>query len=115
MLERRHQDRKYLTFFSRVVDRNSGRMLGYLMDIATNGAQLVGNISIKLHSPISIRVDLPENFDNHECLDLIVIAVWSQPDADPEFYRTGLQLVDPTAEDLDILKRLLVEFGAPPE
>ena len=111
MDNRRKQDRKYLSFFSRVVDRHNGRLLGYLADLTTGGALLVGNIPLKLGEVFQLRVDLPENFTTRDQLDLEAKAVWSQPDIDPEFYRTGLQLVDVQPMDLLILERLLSDYG----
>ncbi|MBN1148065.1 MAG: PilZ domain-containing protein [Anaerolineales bacterium] len=111
MDNRRRQDRKYLSFFSRVIDRYNGRLLGYLADLTTGGAMLVGNIPLKTGEVFHLRVDLPEDFTTRDQLDLEAKAVWSKPDIDPEFYRTGLQLVDIQPEDLLILERLLSDYG----
>jgi hypothetical protein len=112
MDERRREERRFLTYFSRVVDRNNGRMLGYLVDMTTGGAMLVGNISLKLQQTYDVCVDLPDGFADLEQLDLVVRAVWIQPDTDPEFYRTGLQLVKIEPKTLLILERLLQKFSA---
>ncbi len=112
MDERRREERKFLTYFSRVVDRNSGRMLGYLVDMTTGGAMLVGNVPLKLQQVYEVCVDLPDGFADEEQLGLVVRAVWRQPDTDPEFYRTGLQLVKIQPKTLLILERLLQRFSA---
>lgn len=112
MDERRSEDRKYLNYFSRVVDRDSGAMLGYLVDMTTGGALLVGNIPLAPNTPLHLRIDLPEGVFNREQLDLDVTAVWCQPDGDPELYRTGLRLQTADPGDLLILGRLLSGYGA---
>ena len=112
MDERRREERKFLTYFSRVIDRNSGHMLGYLVDMTTGGAMLVGNIPLKLQEVFDVSVDLPDGFADQKELDLVVRAVWSQPDTDPEFFRTGLQLVKIEPKMLLILERLLQRFSA---
>jgi hypothetical protein len=114
MDERRREERKYLTYFSRVIDPNTGRMLGYLVDMTTGGAMLVGNVSLKLQEVYEICVDLPDGFAEMENLHLMVRAVWKQPDADPEFYRTGLQLVKIEPQALLLLERLLQRYSARP-
>lgn len=112
MDERRKIDRRYLTFFSRVVDRNNGRLLGYLADLTTGGALLIGDIPLKIGEVFQLRVDLPEKFATQEQLDIEAKAVWSQPDIDPEFYKTGLQLVNISPKDLILLERVLSNFGS---
>ena len=111
MENRRRQDRKYLTYFSRVVDRNTGRMLGYLVDLTTGGALLVGNIPLRLDEVFDVRIDLPDGFSRQGQMEIEVKVVWVQPDIDPEFFRTGLQLVNVQPSDLLILGRMLSDYG----
>jgi hypothetical protein len=112
MDERRSESRKLLSYFSRVVERDSGYLLGYLIDLTTGGAMMVGNIYLEPNSPLSLRLDLPENFTPQEKLDLEVLTVWSRPDQDPELYRTGLRLINIQPSDLLILEKLLDLHGS---
>jgi hypothetical protein len=115
IVDRRKENRRYLTYFSRVIDRETGHTLGYLVDLTTGGALLVGNLPLKTNTIFQLRIDLPEGIFDKEQLDVKARAVWNQPDSDPEFYRTGLQLVDIQPLDLLILERLLTNFGTTPE
>lgn len=112
MDDRRSESRKFLSYFSRVVERDSGYLLGYLVDLTTGGALLVGNIYLEPNSPLSLRLDLPEGFTLQEQLDLDVMTVWSRPDQEPELYRTGLRLINVTPSDLLILEKLLDRHGS---
>jgi hypothetical protein len=107
MEERRKEIRKYLNYFSRVTDRETGFVLGYLVDLTTGGALLVGNIPLNVGTVFQLRVDLPEEKFTQSQLDMDAKAVWCQPDSDPELYRTGLKLVTSQPGDLFILERLL--------
>jgi hypothetical protein len=113
MDDRRRESRRYLSYFSRVIDRDTGYLLGYLVDMTTGGALLVGNIYLQPSSTLRLRLDLPDGFSPQEQLDLDVRAVWSRPDKDPEFYRTGLQLMNIKPSDLVVLERLLSLHGTP--
>ena len=112
MDERRRQERKYLTYFSRVTDRRSDRLLGYMVDMTIGGAQLVGNVPLKIHEMIEIRVDLPDDFSPQMSLDMLVRAVWTRPDEDPELFKTGLQLIEINPSDIPVLERLLASYGS---
>jgi hypothetical protein len=110
MEERRRSARKYLSFFSRVIDPHTDRLLGYLVDLTTRGALMIGNISFKTGAILPMRIDLPEEFSPLEHLDLVAKVVWILPDVDPELYRTGLQMVKIEPSNLDVLQRLLTHY-----
>jgi hypothetical protein len=112
MEERRKFSRKYLSYFSRVMDPNTDRLLGYLVDLTTSGALMIGNISLRLGSVLPMRIDLPEDFSPEEHLDLIVKVVWIQPDEDPELFKTGLQMVEIQPSGLNVLERLLNNYAS---
>jgi hypothetical protein len=111
MNNRRRYDRKLLTFFSSVIDRTNGRLLGYLVDMTTGGALMKGNFPLKVNAVFQLRIDLPADFAEKEFIEIQAKAVWSTPDIDPEFYRTGLQLIDIDPRDLLILERLISDYG----
>ncbi len=111
MEERRKFNRKYLTYFSRVIDRENGMVLGFLVDLTTGGALMVGTIPLKVNSEFHLRIDLPDDFSNQKQLDIDAKAVWSMPDTDPELYRTGLQLKQVNPVDLLTLEKLLSSRG----
>ena len=111
MEERRKEVRKYLTYFSRVIDRDTGLLLGYLVDLTTGGALMVSSMPIKTDVVFNLRVDMPEGFSPQGQLELQAKSIWSQPDTDPEFYRTGLQLMEVRPTDLVTFERLLSNYG----
>jgi hypothetical protein len=111
MDERRRKNRRLLTYFSRVLDRNNGRLLGYLVDMTSDGVMIVGNIPLRINSNFQLRIDLPENYAEKEQLDFEAKAIWNMPDPDPELFRTGLELIGVNQSDRTILERLIVEYG----
>jgi len=111
MDDRRNQNRRLLTYFSRVIDRNNGHLLGYLVDMTTGGALIVGNMPLRVNATFEIQIDLPESYFEKQQLDVEARAVWSKPDEDPDLYRTGIQLIGIDPRDLLILERLIDDYG----
>ena len=109
--DRRKQDRKLLTFFSRVVDRKTGRLVGYLADLTTGGALLIGEKPVSANSQLHLRMDLPEDFEAGDHLEFNALTMWCSPDDDPEFYKIGLRLADIPWDDLAIIQRVLNKYG----
>ncbi len=111
MENRRRHNRTYLTYFSQVSDLETGILLGYLVDLTTGGALLIGSYPLDLNVTYRLRVELPDGFDSQGEMVLEAKAVWRQPDVDPEFYRIGLQLTQITPKDLMLLEKLLNTYG----
>jgi hypothetical protein len=111
MDDRRKYDRKLLTYFSSVIDRNTGMLLGYLVDMTTGGALMKGNLPLEVNSVFQLCIDLPDKFTSKKFVEIQAKAVWSTPDTDPDFYLTGLQLIDIDPGDLFILERLIEDYG----
>ena len=88
-------------------------MLGYLVDLTTNGALLIGDVPLEVNRIFNLQIDLPEDIAPNKKLDLEVRTVWSQPDPDPELFRTGLQLLSVSPQSLAILESLLSNYSQP--
>lgn len=112
-MERRKFVRKYLTFFSRVVDRHNGKMLGYLVDLSQTGAMLVGEATLQSGTRMLLRMDLPEDLCPQQQIDIQAMVVWNRPDSDPGFYRAGLEFVDLSLEDSTLISSLITNYGYP--
>lgn len=104
MSERRKEQRKYMTFFGRVFDRQSADLLGNIADITTDGTMVISSRPLDIGKVYQLRLDLPEYDFATDHLDLDALSVWCQPDIDPTFYNTGFQLLHATEEE-----RLLIE------
>ena len=114
MDNRRQQERTYLTTFTQVLDRRSGRLLGYLADLTTGGALLVGDQNLETGSLLHLKIGLPENYPRQMIL-LDARVAWSQPESEPDTYKVGLQLVNPQPDDLSLLGRLISDYGFNPQ
>jgi hypothetical protein len=111
MEERRKVKRKYLMFYSRVFDRNSGKLLGYLSDLTQDGAMVISEDPIETGLVMRLCMDLPEGYFTRERLNFEAKSVWCKPDIDPKFYNTGFQLINPNREDIDIIQWIIQEYG----
>ena len=96
--ERRKIPRKYLVIYSRVFDRTTGQVLGYLSDLTNGGAMVISDDPMPTNVDISLRFDLPDPpLFSTDHLNLEARVAWCQPDIDPAFYNIGFAFkhVDP--------------------
>ncbi len=111
MQERRRLPRKYLIIYSRVFNRGSGQLLGYLADMSQVGAMVISDDALPPEALIPLRVDLPPNEQfSVDHIDLMARVIWCQPDLDPSFYNIGLEFLEPSDEQKQIIQVMIAEY-----
>ena len=109
--ERRKLRRKYLVFFTRLFDQKSGLLLGHLADLTAEGMMIISEKPNDTQVTFDVRMDLPQSVFGKDHIDFQARSVWCKPDIDPTFWNTGFQLMDVQAEELEIIERIIEEYG----
>jgi hypothetical protein len=108
--ERRKLERKYLVVYSRVFDRKTGKVIGYLSDLTVKGAMIIGEHHLDSGEIFLLRIDLPESPEfKKDHIDLTAKSAWSRPDIDPVFFNTGFEFTDLQPGDEKIIE-LMIEL-----
>lgn len=111
MEERRKMERKYLIIYSRVFNRGSGQLLGYLADMSRLGMMIISENHLPENATIPVRIDLPDTkIFKADHIKLMCRVAWCRPDLDPSFYNVGFEFQDPTPEDLEIIQIMIDEY-----
>lgn len=111
MKERRKFKRRFIMYYTRIFDRNTGAVLGYLVDLSAIGSMVVSEEAFVPGKVYRLRMDIPEEFSSKACLDFEAECVWSRPDTDPRFFDSGLQLLNISEADVELIERLMQEYG----
>jgi len=111
MKERRTLDRKYLMVYSRVFDRGTGRILGYLSDLSSKGAMIISDDPIKENVTLSLRFDLPDPpLFSVDHLNLEARVAWCKPDIDPSFYNIGFEFIEVNEQEKMIIEEMIEAY-----
>jgi hypothetical protein len=111
MQERRKISRKYLAIYSRVFDRVSGRVLGYLSDLTSGGAMIISDSSIVEDQDINLRFDLPDpTLFSADHLNMDAHIRWCRPDIDPAFYNIGFEFKEISPEQAKIIDEMITAY-----
>jgi hypothetical protein len=111
MQERRKISRKYLAIYSRVFDRASGRVIGYLSDLTDKGAMVISDTPMAESQDISLRFDLPDPaLFSIDHLNLDAQIMWCKPDIDPAFYNIGFVFRTVSPEQAKIIEEMIVAY-----
>ncbi|MBN2549039.1 MAG: PilZ domain-containing protein [Anaerolineales bacterium] len=109
--DRRKFPRKYLTFFGRVFERDTGQLIGQMADVTPQGAMIISGRPLELDQDFQLRLDLPETIFEQDHMDFDARSVWCQPDLEPSLFNTGFQLLNMTPEKVAIVEQIIKEFG----
>ena len=116
MQERRRMNRKYLAVYSRVFDRITGRVLGYLSDLSAKGTMIISDNPMTVGTSVSLRFDLPDPpLFSADHLDIDSTVAWSNKDIDPSFYNVGFEFTSISEVQARILDEMMeaYEFNRP--
>ena len=111
MQERRKISRKYLAIYSRVFDRATGRVLGYLSDLTNGGAMIISDTATAENLQVSLRFDLPDpTLFSTDHLNIDAHIVWCRPDIDPAFYNIGFEFDEISPEQARIIDEMISAY-----
>jgi hypothetical protein len=111
MVERRKLKRRHILFYSRIFDRKTGKLLGYLGNITTEGVMVISEESIRTNESYKLRMDLPEYIYQKPVLNFRGCSLWCETDVDPNFYNIGFRFTNITQEDQDIITNFVIDYG----
>jgi len=111
MVEHRKIQRRHIMFYSRVFNRKTGRLLGYLENITSEGAMIISEQPLRTNEVYSLRMSLPEEMYPIPVLNLEGRSIWCEIDVDPQFFNTGIKFFDLPKEDIVIIEHIVEDYG----
>lgn len=110
---RRRARRQSLVYYLKVIDLATGKELGRIADITSDGMLLFGNKVLNKKKTYHVRIIMEKNiFDiQHGNIDVNAQIRWSKPDANPELTLTGMLFLDLTDKDRKIVGSIIKTIG----
>jgi hypothetical protein len=111
MDEHRRVKRWRLIYHLRVFDRHSDAMLGHIADVSTEGMMLVGEIPIEVKKDFDLWMEIPLEGGERARVLLRARSLWTKPDSNPAFYKTGFLLYNPSAQVVAGVRAMIEELA----
>jgi hypothetical protein len=108
--ERRRWERFHLVHYLIIYDNKTDLAVGNVVDITPAGIMLISEQPISSGTHLNLRMDFPEEIAGKRSLEFNARCVWTKRDINPDIYANGLQLIDVSSEDVDIIQALIEEF-----
>ncbi len=109
--EKRVIKRHHLRYYLSVYNRKTGKPIGYIVNISTEGLRLVSHIPLLTHSVFQFRIKLPREIEGARNIDFDALSCWCRPDVSPDCFDTGFKLIDAPQELLDLIEGLSQYFS----
>jgi hypothetical protein len=111
--ENRQHQRRPLYFYLEVLDRETGKEIGRLVDIHVAGLLLVSETRHPSGQEFQLRVLVndPQITSLHGELDVTAIVRWSKPDVNPAYFITGMQFGEISDQQEKIIDTLITRIG----
>lgn len=111
MKDRRRLPRKYLIVYSRVYERNLGKVIGYLADLSQLGAMIISEEPQPVGGLLPIRFDLPDmKLFKSAHLDLSARVVHCEVDVNPEFHNIGFEFLGTTQDQIETIEQMIEAY-----
>ncbi len=113
MGEHRKLKRRHLIYYLKVMDRDTGEILGFLVDITTQGIMIMSEQPIKTGRTFHLQLLIPSDEDAAEkkYLRFDARSRWSERSINTDFYDTGLELININIEEFETIEKIIHELG----
>ncbi len=112
MKNKRESQRIHLIYYLLVFNRDSDQLVGHVVDIAANGIKLMTKESIKEGVIIRFRMLLPTQMENKSKeINFDAQCMWTKEKLYSDFFGCGFKFQDISAEDIEVIKSLIEQFG----
>jgi hypothetical protein len=110
--ERRKLSRRNFSYYMRVLDEVTGKLIGHLSDISTGGFKLDCSRPVPLKVDFQLRIDQTSEISDKGFMTFTGRAMWCQMDHyDPSIYNVGFQIVEMQPADYDIFIKMFNTYG----
>ncbi len=110
--ERRRASRKKFGYYMPVLENETGRLVGHLVDISPDGLQLETSTPLSVGEELSLYIELTPEVSDRLFLFFSARTKWVQPDEImPNFYHVGFEIthIEPDAHQTYL--RLIETYG----
>jgi len=110
--ERRKLNRRNVSYYLPVMDDNTKRVIGHIMDISPTGLMMDSKVPVPTNQKYSLRLDLMEDIAGKATLAFEAMSKWCRPDPiQPYMYIAGFQIINIAPDDIEVMKRIAEKYG----
>ena len=110
--DKRKLARRNFSYYMRVLDKDTGELIGQISDISTGGFKLESSKPIPTGLNMALCIDQVNQISSKTFISFSARVRWCDRDPyDPTIYNVGFQLLDMTPADYDIFVKMFNAYG----
>ena len=110
--EKRKLPRRNFSYYMRVLKKDTGELIGQIIDISTGGFKLESSKPIPSNVQMELCIDQVNQISPRSYIVFSARTRWCDRDPyDPTIYNVGFQLVDMTPADYDVFVTMFNTYG----
>jgi hypothetical protein len=110
-MEKRSLKRRHLIFYLRVIDRENECLLGFLVDITTEGVMIMSEHPLPAGKKFALKIRLHSDTVEEKFLEFAAVSKWCRASVNSEFFDTGFELADITPVEFKQIHDLIKQIG----
>jgi hypothetical protein len=99
-----------LKVYLKLFDQKTGELIGYLVDVNSQGLLVTSEASIETNVMFRLRLELPTEIEGSLSFLFSATTIWSEKDRETTFYNTGFRLENVTDKDKKIIEGVIEKF-----
>ena len=112
MAERRTTPRKKFDYYLRVVDDDTQKILGHMVEVGATGLQLETTAPLPVNKDYYLRVELTPELADRPVIIFIARTKWCKMDEiELNLYRVGFGIAEIMPDDKQIFLNVLKKYG----
>jgi hypothetical protein len=112
MPERRTTPRRSFSYHVRVLDDDTQKTIGYLVEMSAMGVQLETSIPLEAGQDYFLRMELTPEISKSGTIIFSARTKWCHPDKiTPNMFHCGFEITDMLPDDRELFQTMLVRFG----
>jgi hypothetical protein len=111
-MEKRKLNRRTFSYYMRVLDARTGKLVGHLVDISADGFRVDSQLSVPLNMDFLLRMDIPAEISNTKIITFSATPKWCKSNRfDPTAFNVGFQITAMDVVARDIFVRMFEKYG----
>jgi hypothetical protein len=111
MAEKRNLKRRELLYNLKVLDDETGELIGYAVDISAQGLKFSSSQDFEPGRRLELSLELPHEILGKRSVKLIGNVKWCSPDINPELRAAGVRFSSISSDDEETLVALMAQFS----
>lgn len=109
----RRENRRHLIYYLKVENSSTNELIGRIVDLTSNGLLMISRNKFETLSQIPVRIELGDELfqRTHGHLEMNILCRWSKEDINPDYFVSGFEFIDRTAEQEAIINKLIDVIG----